>query len=210
MCAGIRDVANLSWKLAWILDGRASDALLESYELERSAHARAVVASSIQVGELIDRLAAAEAKGEALEDAALEANATRRGGWMPGLRFRHSAPGANQEPGPVGQLLDQPRVRLGDGPTRRLDDVLGPRLAVIGAEDPRKWLDAESLDFLARVDAVLLSADDFEDQEGWLDELIERHRMLVVRPDRYIVGVARDGSELVGVIERFRRSLHPG
>ena len=107
----------------------------------------------------------------------------------------------------MGQLLDQPRVRLGDGPSRRLDDVLGPRLAVIGAEDPREWLDAESLDFLARIDAMLLSADDFEDQEGWLDELIERHGTLVVRPDRYIFGVARDGSELTGVIERFRRSL---
>ena len=37
LCAGIRDVANLSWKLAWVLAGRAPEALLDSYEAEREA-----------------------------------------------------------------------------------------------------------------------------------------------------------------------------
>lgn len=204
MCAGIRDVANLGWKLRWILDGRASDALLASYELERSPHARAVVASSIQVGELIDRLAASEARGEPLEDAALEANATRRAGWMPGLRFEG---GRAPAPGPVGELIDQPRVALHGEAARRLDDVIGSRMAVISAEDPKRLLGSESLDFLHRIDALLLGADEFADRDGWLDELIEHHRALVVRPDRYVFGVAKDAPELEALVGRFRRSL---
>jgi hypothetical protein len=31
----------------------------------------------------------------------------------------------------------------------------------------------------------------------------------VVRPDRYVFGVAHDGPGLEAVIERFRRSLNP-
>ncbi|MGN6606944.1 MAG: bifunctional 3-(3-hydroxy-phenyl)propionate/3-hydroxycinnamic acid hydroxylase [Jatrophihabitans sp.] len=50
MCAGIRDAANLVWKLALVLRGAADDRLLDSYEAERSPHARRVVRLAIGVG----------------------------------------------------------------------------------------------------------------------------------------------------------------
>ena len=53
MCAGIRDAANLTWKLALVLDGRADDRLLATYEAERRPYARRVVQMAIAVGWLM-------------------------------------------------------------------------------------------------------------------------------------------------------------
>lgn len=53
MCQGIRDVANLSWKLQYVLAGKAGDALLDTYEAERSAHARRLTAIIKEIGAII-------------------------------------------------------------------------------------------------------------------------------------------------------------
>jgi 2-polyprenyl-6-methoxyphenol hydroxylase-like FAD-dependent oxidoreductase len=49
MNTGIGDAINLAWKLAAALGGRADDRLLDSYEIERSAFARRLVASTDRV-----------------------------------------------------------------------------------------------------------------------------------------------------------------
>jgi len=46
MNTGIGDAINLAWKLAWVVSGRAPDALLDSYEAERIGFARRLVAST--------------------------------------------------------------------------------------------------------------------------------------------------------------------
>ncbi|MEJ0064910.1 MAG: FAD-dependent monooxygenase [Caulobacteraceae bacterium] len=46
MNTGIGDAINLAWKLAWVLGGRAPDALLDSYEAERIGFARRLVATT--------------------------------------------------------------------------------------------------------------------------------------------------------------------
>jgi hypothetical protein len=49
MNTGIGDAINLAWKLAAVLDGRASDRLLDSYEAERIEFARRLVATTDRV-----------------------------------------------------------------------------------------------------------------------------------------------------------------
>ncbi|WP_095078939.1 FAD-dependent monooxygenase [Pseudomonas sp. Irchel s3h17] len=49
MNTGIGDAINLAWKLAAVLNGGASDKLLDSYELERMAFARRLVATTDRV-----------------------------------------------------------------------------------------------------------------------------------------------------------------
>ena len=48
MNTGIGDAVNLAWKLAAVLQGRAADQILDSYEPERSAFARRLVATTDQ------------------------------------------------------------------------------------------------------------------------------------------------------------------
>ncbi len=57
MCAGMRDVANLEWKLALVLAG-GDPSLLQSYETERAANARAFIDLSVRLGRLINQTAA--------------------------------------------------------------------------------------------------------------------------------------------------------
>lgn len=50
MCAGIRDAANLTWKLALVLDGCADDRLLATYETERRPYAQRLTKLAMTIG----------------------------------------------------------------------------------------------------------------------------------------------------------------
>jgi 3-(3-hydroxy-phenyl)propionate hydroxylase len=53
MCSGIRDASNLAWKLAMVLDGRADDTLLDSYQPEREPHVRAITELAVALGGIL-------------------------------------------------------------------------------------------------------------------------------------------------------------
>ena len=53
MCQGIRDAANLSWKLHYVLAGKAKERLLDTYEAERSAHAKRLISIVKDIGAVI-------------------------------------------------------------------------------------------------------------------------------------------------------------
>ena len=55
MNTGIGDAVNLAWKLAEVLQGRASPALLDTYEPERIAFARRLVATTDRAFEIVTR-----------------------------------------------------------------------------------------------------------------------------------------------------------
>ncbi len=55
MNTGLGDAVNLAWKLAMVLDSRADDRLLESYEPERIAFARRLVATTDRAFSLVTR-----------------------------------------------------------------------------------------------------------------------------------------------------------
>ncbi|WP_370246653.1 bifunctional 3-(3-hydroxy-phenyl)propionate/3-hydroxycinnamic acid hydroxylase [Nocardioides sp.] len=50
MGAGLRDAANLAWKIAGVLDDTLPPAALDSYEAERAPHARAMIRLAVIVG----------------------------------------------------------------------------------------------------------------------------------------------------------------
>lgn len=49
---GMRDAANLGWKLAYVVKGIASEKLLDSYQLERPPHAKAMIDLSVTAGRI--------------------------------------------------------------------------------------------------------------------------------------------------------------
>lgn len=53
MCAGLRDAANLAWKLAAAVKDSAPDRLLDSYQDEREPHVRATIALAIMMGRTV-------------------------------------------------------------------------------------------------------------------------------------------------------------
>jgi 3-(3-hydroxy-phenyl)propionate hydroxylase len=53
LVAGLRDVANLGWKLSWVVRGRACDSLLDSYDAERRPHAQKIIRLARFLGGLV-------------------------------------------------------------------------------------------------------------------------------------------------------------
>jgi 3-(3-hydroxy-phenyl)propionate hydroxylase len=53
LVSGLRDVANLAWKLSWVCQGRAVPALLDTYDQERRPHAKAMIDLAQMMGRLV-------------------------------------------------------------------------------------------------------------------------------------------------------------
>jgi 3-(3-hydroxy-phenyl)propionate hydroxylase len=186
MCAAIRDASNLAWKLLAVLRGRADDALLDSYCSERLPHVQAFIELAVKLGDIIqttDPQAARQrdAKFRAGQPEIFEFPAPRLG---PGLWRGDSAP--------VAQVFPQPM--LADG--RLLDDVLGLNFAVIGEEAVLHAVSGDTRERWQSHGAVVLAARDPEVQ-AWLRQ--HGVRAVLLRPDRYILGVAQTGAELDGI-----------
>lgn len=65
--SGMRDAANLAWKMSYVVRGLATDALLDTYTDEREPHVRSTVAHAVDMGRLIDQLAGRVSHGVDVE-----------------------------------------------------------------------------------------------------------------------------------------------
>jgi 3-(3-hydroxy-phenyl)propionate hydroxylase len=175
LCSGIRDAANLAWKLRLVADGRAADRLLDTYGEERMPHAAGVVAHAVDTGRLIDELSGRTPPQTGL-DAAYGGSRPfpiLRGGMLQG---DHPS---------VGRQFPQPTI--GGQP---LDQMLGDEFAIvvdgasIVADLDERWTS------LARI--VELPA-------GSIPMTLPPGGAVIVRPDRYVAAVVHDTEQLAAV-----------
>ncbi|WP_313805868.1 bifunctional 3-(3-hydroxy-phenyl)propionate/3-hydroxycinnamic acid hydroxylase [Sphingobium sp.] len=127
---GIRDVINLSWKLAEVIRHGANPALLGSYETERRPNCRSVIELTKELGRLIcerDGERAAERDRKLLDEMASGRGEIVRQDLLPpiadGFLFRDAT--GRLSPG-AGVVFPQPVVEV-DGAEGRMDDVLQAR-----------------------------------------------------------------------------------
>lgn len=154
LVAGLRDVANLCWKLAWVVQGRATPAILETYDTERRPHARSIINLALLMGRLVmprNRLAAFAVHGAM---ALMQRMPWARAFFedlkiKPPARFRRGLfqRGKTRARLLRGGLLPQGLVRRGPGaPIVPSDDALGARLVLAGFGcDPAPLLDRSLL-----------------------------------------------------------------
>jgi 3-(3-hydroxy-phenyl)propionate hydroxylase len=165
--SGVRDATNLAWKLTAVLQGIADDALLDTYDMERRDHAKAMIDVSVAMGRILSPTNKAVAGARDKLAAALNlVPAAKRwiaeGRYKPKPRFHGGAlveaVGPAAEGKPVGQMFPQPRVDTRTEQNVRLDDVLGPWFSVlVWGNDPRQVFDQDSLDTLTRLGVKLVS-----------------------------------------------------
>ena len=186
MCAGIRDVANLAWKLRDIIAGKADMSLLDTYQSERSPHVREFIELAIRLGGVINTKAveAGLAAGVARENAPVKLE-VRKPPLGPGLAIG-SLPFA-------GHLAPQFRLAAG----RRSDDRTG--YANVLLVEKAAALSAHVRAGLARSGTELLTGEDAGDLPSWL----RAHdvQAALVRPDRYVRGAARNDKEFEQLVE---------
>ncbi|MFI5648396.1 FAD-dependent monooxygenase [Kitasatospora sp. NPDC051705] len=186
MNTGLQDAANLSWKLAAVLRGRATDALLDTYQTERHPVGRTVLRTS---GALIRIALAESAPTRALRGALTALGGhldvvTQRGARMvSGLDISYPAP-KDAHP-QVGKRV--PDLRL----TALSKPVEGAPAA------PERLYEA-----LRTGRFVLVSNDELAAAEPWADRMVTaapadphgklRDTVLLIRPDGYAAWAAVD------------------
>jgi len=170
MCHGLRDVANLAWKMAAVANDGADEALLATYQPERDPHVRAVIGAAVGAGRYICELDHAKA---AERDAEFRARAPQKAGETAADLIPAIVTGVVLAGSPgAGERFVQPV--LADG--SKLDDLTGGGW---------RLFDRQSATALPDGGAVL----------AWLDT--RGVDAVLVRPDHYVFGTGPDGAALL-------------
>lgn len=229
--SGVRDAANLAWKLAGVWHGQYGEQVLDTYQVERKAHAEATVRLSERLGSVVMTTSRARALARDLIVSTMMR--TKRGrDYLSQMKFRpqsvHRDGGVvvamdGERPSALlGREIPQPLVLV--PPTlapRRLDGVLGTGFGLIGVDvDEQDWdrvfaafadgpplrpVDVQLGDRLPRPSERYLSV---ADADGGLERAVggERGRFVVVKPDRYVAAVFGAASA-TAVAAALRRRL---
>jgi 2-polyprenyl-6-methoxyphenol hydroxylase-like FAD-dependent oxidoreductase len=197
LCAGLRDVASLAWRLHAVLVGRAHERLLDSYPGERLPHVRAFTEFSVMLGGVICVLDPAAAAARDVHMLGAGAAAEDR---YPDPPLTLSSVLRAGDPH-AGRLSLQGRVSI-DGRRGRFDDLVGGGVVLLGLDhDPAAALTAEQRKFLLHVGgkafgigAGMALADVDGSYREWFAAL--GTRAVLVRPDFYVFG-AGEAPDLV-------------
>lgn len=187
LCAGMRDVANLTWKLDFVRRGLAGAELLDTYESERKPHAQFWVEQAVQAAGFVQTT---DPEVAVQRDEFLRANPSAAAPVVPAL-----GPGlhSGSDDKVAGYLSIQPQLETGE----RLDDVVGVRFLIASTPELFASLSVETrVRIEAGSDIVAIS-------EGHgVDQLLDATGVgaVVVRPDRYMLGGANDSKALEDLI----------
>jgi 2-polyprenyl-6-methoxyphenol hydroxylase-like FAD-dependent oxidoreductase len=212
MNSGIRDAANLGWKLDLVLRGLADDSILESYETERRPHVKAWADLSLMAGEFI---CVTDPEAAAARDARI------RGGQIPAWRPQPTLTDGLLDFDPPeaatisGHLFPQRYVRQ-NGRAGLFDELAGSQFLLVARNDPRPFLSDSDRSFMERlgmrcawVSATAGDAFAFLDEAGEYESFFNTNGLeaLIVRPDHYVFGGIQDLKDIGGSIARLADML---
>jgi 3-(3-hydroxy-phenyl)propionate hydroxylase len=223
MSSGIRDTANLAWKLALVLRGQAGPAVLASYEPERRPHVERMTRLALRISRILQTQ---DRRTAGVRDRAFRVFTRLPGsGFVTSGKFKPPArlPGGLVAERPrrrgAGSLFIQPRVAA-NGEHVLLDEVLGHGFAVLGMERDPRWLAEARPELWEGIGTRFLrvvpegrpdgsTADAVIDVDGRLAAWFGRRRAdtVVLRPDRFAFGVYRRGDDATAVAGDLERVL---
>ena len=205
MCQGVRDVANLSWKLAAVVkgdvSGAAAQSLLDSYGEERKAHVRELTSRIKQIGAVIcerDVSKARQRDAQLLAEAGGVVKDVPRQEILPRLEAGtlSAVPSAAR-----GTIFPQPRVLAGSHPVL-MDQAFGCgwRLVVDDAlTAPAQHGSSPAV--------ISLGHHGVRECDGVVADWMRRHdcHAALVRPDHYVFGVAATQAQLSTLLAEYER-----
>ncbi|MDY6487833.1 bifunctional 3-(3-hydroxy-phenyl)propionate/3-hydroxycinnamic acid hydroxylase [Acinetobacter faecalis] len=214
--SGMRDAFNLAWKVALVIQGKAKPELLDSYQIERKDHAKAMIDLSVMAGHVLappkkwhgvvrDSIAYALNYIKPIKQYLLE----MRFKPMPQYNDGALLPQAKKN-SPVGKMFIQPEVKLESGQTVLLDEVIGNDFAIVAWGVDPKWGLSEAtmkkwqelgVKFIQVIPAVQFGNEkrqQFEDVitigdmgtdiRTWFGKTEES--VAILRPDRFVAALA--------------------
>jgi 3-(3-hydroxy-phenyl)propionate hydroxylase len=218
MCQGLRDALNLAWKLDRVLQGDASDALLDSYGTERGPQVEETTRTVKRLGQIIcerDAERAAERVRALREQQGGQVRMQLRQSLLPGVR--HGL--IDGEHGAAGTPFPQAVGRLGPRGTAQMMDDLLPRGFLLFLRDAPSGEQFEALAAgLQALHAKAVCLCDPGDIDGltgfaeadgviarWFDT--QQCNAALVRPDHIVYGVAADLDGAQALLEHARIAI---
>ena len=204
MCQGIRDAANLAWKLERVVRGQVpaeqTDTLLNSYPLERKAHVSELIQRLKKIGEVIcerDVRKARERDANMLTACGGIVKDTPRQDILPSLQS-----GLLSSLGVAGRGTLFPQVvRSG----KRMDDAIGYGWRLLHDETLPLPLSVPTPTGLRGINVTQEFANGNVAQ-AWLNK--HAVHAALVRPDHYVYGTASSGEELKALLEEAQGSIN--
>lgn len=197
MCHGLRDVANLVWKLALVAADLADPALLKTYQAERDPHVRQVITKAIEAGRYIcmldpDEAAARDVRVRAASDMQTAAEL---------IAPIHSAIVGER----AGQRFINPRV---DDGRHLLDAVTGGGWVLLTRQDMALTCAAEAILRALSCRRFRVGVD-VQDSEGHLAHWFDTcgAEAVWVRPDFYVAATGVDATRMSASIERLGAAM---
>lgn len=164
--SGVRDGANLGWKLSAVLEGKASEKILDSYESERRDHAKAMIKGSVLMKDMVSMTSPV---GSKVRDLAIKGilstpklkDWAQEGGFKPQPIYTKGQylglPRKNKS-SPEGSLSPQPFVRTIAGKRILLDQLTGENYALVGLScDPSAQLSESSRQVLNQLGCAFVT-----------------------------------------------------
>ena len=214
--SGIRDAFNLGWKMALVIQGKAGPELLDSYQIERKDHAKAMIDLSVMAGHVLappkkwqgfvrDGIAYALNYIKPIKQYLLEMRFKPMPQYHDGVLIPNT-----QKNSPVGKMFIQPKVQLVTGEHVLLDDVIGNDFAILAwGVDPQWGLSTVSMQqwkklgvkFIQVLPAIQLQNEKRKEYDGvicvgdigteirtWFGRTNDS--MVILRPDRFVAALA--------------------
>lgn len=162
LVAGLRDAANLSWKLAAVVSGRSREAILDTYDEERRPHAKNMIRLAKFMGKLVMTKSTARSVvvhgamrlltfvpplRSFLEELKVKpANSFKTGLFVSGRTQTGLTPATLKRGGQFPQGLVRSALNQSKAGMNLSDDLLGDQLTLVGiGVDPASVLDAAVL-----------------------------------------------------------------
>lgn len=210
---GVRDSANLAFKLDLIFRGLANDTFLNTYEEERWENCRQVIEQAANSGELISTTSKLDQfkrscvffLGRIFPKAMVEkaSKTSHRFPYIKGFIGDHTL---------SGHLMIQPHVLTNEGKRVLLDEVTGNGFTLIQIQADSGEA-AEDITWFTDVlgGKTFIIGKDFRDFDGKLFDFFTKNdiKNVLVRPDRYIFSAGESASELTSQLRKDLSAYSP-
>lgn len=214
MCQGIRDAANLEWKLDLFLKGRGSETLLDSYETERKPNVIEVTHAVKRLGKIIcerDPIAARRRDIEALESQDGIVKTRIRQDLIPGIKNGI----VSRTIACSGTAFPQPLVSM-DGQQTMLDDLTGAAFRIVIGGEHGDITPLSNHPLVRTSEAVVVVVQNNEtilidgvvkgtDKDRLFSKWFALHQCAaaLVRPDGYVFGAAATIDDLPNLLDEL-------
>lgn len=214
-CSGMRDGANLAWKLDLVLRGVANDSLLQTYESERQPHARKLMLDARSLGLVANTSNPVKA---AVRDLLFKFKLTPKP-QFPILTDGVLQRDINGKPvGAAGTLPPQGRLEV-DGKSQRFDEYVGFHFSLVARAGALGNLTASLREAMSSMEVQIVEL--ASGQSAQTGQAVDvdgvYHRLLdvlgadamLIRPDFVLFGCAKT-TELPALVEALLKQAAPG